>query len=238
MNENEQNLADYLTYVRGVPRREAELRARKATQRLESTSPEDREELERAVGEHILREHRPPEAVANDEYEQGVDFQADARGAQRPPALPQPGAPERRPAPSDDVGISVVNAIAEMMGIDEEWSTRDERGFTWWGKDYAQRVWSEPGFDDDGFEIFRIHARAQVVRGFEPTGANLAKLNALSMVASTSGFLVDPDEGTVEPRGEHVPPRRDRRLGTEMLRNGCCHPGEPTRSSRRSSWRR
>jgi len=87
MNENEQNLADYLTHVRGVPRREAELRARKATQRLESMPSGDREELGRAVGEHILREHRPPEAVANDEYEQGVDFLMRARGMSRQEAL-------------------------------------------------------------------------------------------------------------------------------------------------------
>lgn len=97
-----------------------------------------------------------------------------------------------------DLGVSVVDAIAVMMGVDEDWCTRDERGFTWWGKDYAQRVWSEPGFDDDGFEIFRLHARTQMIRGFEPTDENLAKLNALSMVASTSGFVVDPDEKTVD----------------------------------------
>jgi hypothetical protein len=61
----------------------------------------------------------------------------------------------RTSARSDDVGVSVVNAIAAMMSIDDEWSTREERGFTWWGKDYAQRVWSEPGFEDGGFEIFQ-----------------------------------------------------------------------------------
>ena len=139
----------------------------------------------------------PPPGAKSELFKDPAD-EAEAGGVQLPRVLAQPGVPERQSVTSDDIGVSVVNAIAEMMGIDEAWSTRDERGFTWWGKDYAQRVWSEPGFDDDGFEIFRIHARTQVVRGFEPTEENLARLNALSMVASTSGFLVDADEGTVD----------------------------------------
>ena len=119
--------------------------------------------------------------------------------------LPPPGASSGGPASEDrtratrgaggkDIGLEVVDAVAEMMTIDEEWSTRDERGFTWWGKDHAQRVWSEPPLDDDGIEIFRLHARTRVLRDFDPSDENLAKLNALSMVATTSGFVVDPDD--------------------------------------------
>jgi hypothetical protein len=74
MNESEQYLADYLTYVRGVPRREAELRAQKAAQSVESMSPEIREQLLRFAGEYSLRKAREAEAPATNEYEQTVDF--------------------------------------------------------------------------------------------------------------------------------------------------------------------
>lgn len=118
----------------------------------------------------------------------------------RPSHAATPPSIQTRPTgpPHVDVGLAVVDAIAELMGIDEEWSRRDARGFTWWGKDHAQRVWSEPGYDDDGIEIFRLHARTPIVRDFEASPENLGRLNALSMLMTTSGFLVNADEGTVE----------------------------------------
>jgi hypothetical protein len=98
---------------------------------------------------------------------------------------------------TDDVGLRIVDEVGYAMTLDDEWSVRDERGFTWWGKDLAQRVWSEPGFDDDGFEIFRLHAQTELLRDFDAMEESLGKLNALSALATTSGFLVDEDEGTV-----------------------------------------
>lgn len=114
------------------------------------------------------------------------------------PAIPESIQTRQTGESHVDIGLAVVNAIAQMMSIDTEWSTREERGFIWWGKDHAQRVWSEPGYDDDGIEIFRLHARTPIVRDFEPSPANLEKLNALSLLVTTSGFVINADEGTVE----------------------------------------
>lgn len=98
----------------------------------------------------------------------------------------------------DDVGVRVVDQVGHSLTLDREWSVRDERGFTWWGKDLAQRVWSEPGLDDDGFEIFRLHARTDLLRGFDATRENLSRLNAMAGFATTSGYLVDVAAGTVQ----------------------------------------
>ena len=98
---------------------------------------------------------------------------------------------------SDDLGLQIVDTIGHCLTLDAEWSVRDERGFTWWGKDLAQRVWSEPGFDDDGFEIFRLHAQTDLLAGFDPSHENLATLNAFAGLATTSGYLVDEETGTV-----------------------------------------
>jgi hypothetical protein len=98
---------------------------------------------------------------------------------------------------TDELGLEIVDTIGHSLTLDEEWCTRDERGFTWWGHELAQRVWSEPGFDDDGFEIFRLHAQTDVLRDFDASAENLATLNALAGFATTSGHLVDEDAGTV-----------------------------------------
>lgn len=96
-----------------------------------------------------------------------------------------------------DLGVEIVDTIGHCLTLDEEWCVRDERGFTWWGHQLAQRVWSDPGFDDDGFEIFRLHAQTDLLRGFDTTAESLAKLNVLAGFATTSGYLVDEDAGTV-----------------------------------------
>jgi hypothetical protein len=100
-------------------------------------------------------------------------------------------------AREDDVGQRIVDETGRSFTIDEEWSVRSERGFCWWGKDLAQRVWSDPGIEDDGFEIFRLHAQTDLLRGFEASDDNLRKLNAFACFATTSGYLVDPEAGTV-----------------------------------------
>lgn len=98
---------------------------------------------------------------------------------------------------SDDVGLRIVDQAGYALTLDEEWSVRDERGFTWWGKDIAQRVWSEPGFEDDGFELFRLHAQTDILRNFKASPSNLAAINAFARLATTSGYLIDAEAGTV-----------------------------------------
>ena len=96
----------------------------------------------------------------------------------------------------EDPGLAVVEHIFKEMKIDREWSTRQERGFTWWGKDFAQTVWAEPPFEDSGFRISRVHARTDVAAGFKGTPENLAKLFALNRFASLSALIVDGRESS------------------------------------------
>jgi hypothetical protein len=108
--------------------------------------------------------------------------------------------PRRLPWPirNDDLGVRIVDQIGHALTRDLEWSVRTERGFTWWEKDLAQGVWAEPSFWDDGFEIFRLHARTDLLRDFEASDENLEILDRLALVATLSGYLVDAEAGTVE----------------------------------------
>jgi hypothetical protein len=96
-----------------------------------------------------------------------------------------------------DAGAAAVRWVFDAMRIDPEWSVWEERGFTWWGHGQAQRVWAEPGLDDDGFVVYRLHARADVVRSLDVGGDVLAKLNALNSMCVTSALVADADMGSV-----------------------------------------
>jgi hypothetical protein len=37
-------------------------------------------------------------------------------------------------------GIAVIKYVYTLMKIDREWSVCDDRGFTWWGKDFVRNA--------------------------------------------------------------------------------------------------
>jgi hypothetical protein len=119
------------------------------------------------------------------------DRLAERRSRRRPGRLPWP-------ARGSDLGLRVVDKIGRALSLDEEWSIRDERGFTWWGQDHAQRVWSESAIVDQGLEVYRLHARTALLRRFKSSDKNLEALNEWACAALTSGFVLDPEARTVE----------------------------------------
>lgn len=96
-----------------------------------------------------------------------------------------------------DLGLTVVDGIASALQLDGQWSLASDRGFTWWGKDLAQHVWADRGLDDDGVELFRVHARTDVIRDFTCSEENLATVNAFAGFASTSAFAIELEDETV-----------------------------------------
>ena len=115
---------------------------------------------------------------------------------------PRPkGTPDRMMPPwaprNDDLGLATVDEIAAGLQLDSQWSLPTERGFTWWGKDLAQHVWADPAIREAGGELFRLHARTELVSGFAAADKNLAAVDALAGYATTSAFLVDAPAGTV-----------------------------------------
>jgi hypothetical protein len=55
-----------------------------------------------------------------------------------------------------DVGLEAIHFLYSLLRIDDEWSVREPRGFTWWAGDYAQRVWAEPCVEDHGVWLSRL----------------------------------------------------------------------------------
>ncbi len=65
---------------------------------------------------------------------------------------------------SGDAGLDLLEAVFRGMQVDDTWSVREPRRFTWWGHGLAQRVWAEPPRRSEGFEVCRVHAETDLVR--------------------------------------------------------------------------
>ena len=92
--------------------------------------------------------------------------------------------------PKIDCGLDVVHHFFNVLELDERACVREERGFTWWGEDLAQRVWSEPPLDRGGTRVWKVHARSDFLKDFVDTEEHLALLTQFASFASLGGGLV------------------------------------------------
>lgn len=96
-----------------------------------------------------------------------------------------------------DPGLEVVEHVYAQMQIDDEWSTFERRGFTWWGHELAQRVWADPPRESFGMDVVRVHAQTRLVRGVATGDATSELLNELNHDATLSALVFDPAHGTI-----------------------------------------
>jgi len=88
-----------------------------------------------------------------------------------------------------DIGLETVTWLFKDMQIDEEWSVQEERGFTWWGKDRAQRVWSEPPFQDGDLTISWIRAESEFLQDVPDDEVAHTSLNHVAKAATFSRLV-------------------------------------------------
>lgn len=55
-----------------------------------------------------------------------------------------------------DVGLDAVEYLFKALQVDEEWSIRRPRGFTWWSYRLAQHIDATEPWQDDEFQLSRI----------------------------------------------------------------------------------
>ena len=68
-------------------------------------------------------------------------------------------------SPVSDAGVQTLNVIHERLLIDEEWTDRRERGFTWWAHRLAHHIDAGQPIDDFGIVVTRITSRIPILRG-------------------------------------------------------------------------
>jgi hypothetical protein len=91
----------------------------------------------------------------------------------------------------NDHGIQLVRKIFKDMNIDEEWCVQTERGFTWWGHQYAQRIWAEQPIEDNGFYVAKVNAETEILK-YPARSTETETILAVEMMkASLSGLVID-----------------------------------------------
>jgi hypothetical protein len=76
-----------------------------------------------------------------------------------------------------DVGTQALQFVFDLMQIDAEWSVREPRSFTWWGKDHAQRVSATTPTQDGGVLVSRLMAVTGVVKEVPASAKTFAFLD-------------------------------------------------------------
>ncbi|MBA2515233.1 MAG: hypothetical protein H0V26_13060 [Solirubrobacterales bacterium] len=90
----------------------------------------------------------------------------------------------------DDLGTTLADYTFEIMQIDEQWSVREPRGYTWWGHELAQRVWAEPIRSWQGANVVRVHAETDFLRDVDFAAKSLGMSAAINSFATLSSIVL------------------------------------------------
>lgn len=95
-----------------------------------------------------------------------------------------------------DLGRAVTDYVYDTMHVDDRWSERGPVGFSWWGGNLRQQIWSDPPVEDEGLLVWKLHARTDLVRGWSAVEHRTTKLATLGRFECLSGLLYEPDDPT------------------------------------------
>ncbi len=98
---------------------------------------------------------------------------------------------------SKDVGLEAVDRIFDMLQIDEEWSIRRPRGFTWWSYRLAQHIDASEPWQDDGYQLSRIRIRTELVNSVTAVKPPEQFVALANMQETLSAVVYDPQECTI-----------------------------------------
>lgn len=97
-------------------------------------------------------------------------------------------------------GIETLNWLHdEQLQIDEKWSVRDERGFTWWASRFTQRnEIADTKPMEEGGELALVRVKTDVLSGVELDEEAMLRINALALpFVSLASFVHDKEAGTL-----------------------------------------
>ncbi len=97
----------------------------------------------------------------------------------------------------DDVGIQILNAIYDQLKVEDQWSVRRQRGFSWWGYRLAQHIDVSPPVHDRGLDLCGLSIRTEVVREVDPNTDPAALLVELNRQATINALVWDRTTATI-----------------------------------------
>jgi hypothetical protein len=93
-----------------------------------------------------------------------------------------------------DVGLEAIDRIFDTLQIDEEWSIRRPRGFTWWSYRLAQHIDATEPWQDDEFQLSRIRIRTELVDSGDPARQAEEFVALMNAQQTLSAVIWDPAE--------------------------------------------
>jgi len=107
--------------------------------------------------------------------------------------------PMGTPTIEDDAGPRALAQVHQRLLIDEEWTDRRDRGFTWWAHRLEQRIDAGLPIDDDGIVITRLTSRIPVVTNVRATPERVERILAASnLLADSYSYVYDPQTQQVD----------------------------------------
>jgi hypothetical protein len=100
----------------------------------------------------------------------------------------------------DDVGIQTVQEIYNSLQVDEEWSIREERGFTWWANQFKQTIWADQPVEDSSLAISRVNVETEFLKYPNRSEKIDTQLAMMMKLSSLSGLIHDPQSGRLKWR--------------------------------------
>ncbi|MBI3965049.1 MAG: hypothetical protein HY329_05375 [Chloroflexi bacterium] len=96
-----------------------------------------------------------------------------------------------------DPGAEILDFVYQKLQIDDEWSVRESRSFTWWAHQLAQRIWIDGPVSEFGGQYYRIHAETEVVCDVSVTDRLHEALAAMNANVTMSALVCDEATGRV-----------------------------------------
>ena len=93
---------------------------------------------------------------------------------------------------SKDIGIRAIDYVYSTMQIDDEWSVRSDREFTWWGCTLSQRVWAEPLREIMKAPAVLLNARMKLSFQVEESDELYQTLSMFNAHATLGALAYDP----------------------------------------------
>jgi hypothetical protein len=97
----------------------------------------------------------------------------------------------------NDPGLQTIGKIYRDFQINTKWSQVIDRGFIWWGGQFAQTIWAEPPFKEDGLHISKVHGEIEFIQYSEISESDQDILADSMTLATMSGPIINPETHTI-----------------------------------------
>lgn len=97
----------------------------------------------------------------------------------------------------NDIGLRVLDSIFEQLMIDEQWSVRRERGFTWWSYRLAQHVEVGEPIESQGLTVCTVRIWTDLVREVDPSTDPVVMLGPINAQATLNALVWDSETATL-----------------------------------------